>query len=227
MSEELVGQMVINFYEKGEPVIEFDGIVDPGNLTTLRYHIRTQYDMKYMIPRRDSEIKNELERAEQIKAQRALKEKERLELLELKKRTADAILNEERERVREKKALVKLENQKIEAERLIRKYEESQVDVSVVDEARETLVQVTKELEALKSEQAANKKEDSNDGSEEGREEGQEGTDNGGSSSDPEQPITTGSDQGESDSSGDDDPADDSDTGEEVQSEDAEAGGTE
>ena len=224
MNEGLTGKMIINFYEKGEPVVEFEGLVDPGNLTTLRYHIRTQYDMKYMIPRRDSEVKNELERAEQVRAQRALKEKERLELLELKKRTKDSILNEERGRVREKKALVKLENQKIEAERLIQRYEDSQVDVSVVDEARETLVQVTKELDALKSEQAANKKEDSNDRDEEGRE---EGTDTGGSASDPEQPIIAGSDQGESSSSGDVESTSSDTEGEGVGVEDAEAGGAE
>jgi hypothetical protein len=178
---ESTGRMVIEFYDHKDPVVSCEGVVDPGNMQTLIFHIRTQYETGYLFPRRDEEVKMEAERKEQVKKDRAQAETERLKALAVDAQNAQEAEEANREITRKKKERVKLENQKIEAERTIRREEGKSTNPDTLSNAQEALEAVTEQLkdfdEANKGE-AKDDREDREDGGEEGADaEGSTGAD--------------------------------------------------
>lgn len=173
MSSTVVGKMVIEFRENGTPTVDFEGIVDVVNMQSLMYTIRTEYDLNYIMPRRDEEVKHQAERKEQVKSERELAEKHRLQAIVDKKKTVEEALAVDREIQRKKKMQVQLENQKIEAERTIRRESNKSTDKDIVSNAQKALIALDKELEEFHSvdiKETATKEDIDND-----REEGKEG----------------------------------------------------
>lgn len=115
------GSITVNFDDHKDPEVSFKGIVDVNDIPKVNYFIKMAYQLNYLDPRRQEELKAETANKAKIAEEQKIAKIKAEESAKLMEKAKAEKAEQTKKELEAKQAKIKQENELVEAQRILTK----------------------------------------------------------------------------------------------------------